>query len=96
MPNLALIETKWIAVCLRRHFWQGYLPAGTFCSGYPQKVIITLPESALLAELSGETVHSALVAEVTLQLLEGIATKECLTAFAAVQKSSLTDLLSSC
>jgi len=56
--------------------------------GYPRKVV-TLPESALLAELSSETVHSALVAEVTLQLLEGIATKECLTAFAAVQESSL-------
>ncbi len=51
--------------------------------GYPRKVV-TLPESALLAELSSETVHSALVAEVTLQLFEGIATKECLTAFAAV------------
>ncbi len=55
----------------------------TFCRGYRRKVI-TLPESALLAELSSETVHSALVTEVTLQLLEGIATKECLTAFAAV------------
>jgi len=42
-----------------------------------------------LAELSGETVHSALVVEVAFQLFEGVATKECFAAFAAVQGSSL-------
>ncbi len=86
-------KDHWKKIHFRCTVWDGtsgrdILPSGTFCSGYPRKVI-ALPESALLAELSGETVHSALVAEVTLQLFEGIATKKCLTAFAAVQESSL-------